>query len=209
MKNDAIIFDLDGTLWNACLVTAMGWSAGLSKLGIDKRVSSEDIRCVSGSTIEAAVDKLFPGLRLKYPKLINVLSEHEIAAFQSHSGIFYKGVVEGFKELSFSYKIFLVSNCPEWYMRIFIDYSKLDKAITKFDCNGMSGLPKDKMLARLKNEHSLKNPVYVGDTAGDEEAADLAKMEFIHVSYGFGKSKGKVKSFDSFPALLKYFLGCR
>jgi phosphoglycolate phosphatase len=205
MKNEAIIFDIDGTLWNACLATAKGWSAGLSKMDINKIVFPEDIECLAGNTIEASVDILFPGLRARYPEAIEILSEHEVAAFQSEGGIFYEGVISGIKELSGSYKIFLVSNCPDWYMKIFIEQSRIGRIFEGFDCYGLSGMTKDKMLARLKNRYSLKNPVYVGDTAGDEEAANLANIEFIHVSYGFGSPKNEVKNFGSFRSLVRYF----
>jgi phosphoglycolate phosphatase len=71
----------------------------------------------------------------------------------------------------------------------------------------MSGLPKNEMLARMKKDFSLQNSIYVGDTASDEEATQLSGMDFIYVSYGFGKPKGKVKTFDSFGDLTDYFIG--
>jgi phosphoglycolate phosphatase len=206
MRNDAIIFDIDGTLWNACLTTASGWSAGLLKIGINKKVSPEDIEKVAGNTIDASVDALLPGLRMRYPKLLGILVEGELAAFQAQGGIFYEGVVEGIKELSKSHKIFLVSNCPEWYMQFFLKFFGIEKAITGLDCHGISGLPKNEMLTRVKENYSLKNPVYIGDTASDEEASRLAGIEFIHVIYGFGNPKSKVKSFDSFPSIVDYFM---
>jgi len=62
------------------------------------------------------------------------------------------------------------------------------------------------MLTNIKKEYSLVNPVYIGDTAGDQEAATLANVEFIHAAYGFGKIDGKTKSFNSFPAIVEYFM---
>ena len=34
-----------------------------------------------------------------------------------------------------------------------------------------------------------ENAVYIGDTAGDEEAAQYAGIHFIWAGYGFGKAK--------------------
>jgi phosphoglycolate phosphatase len=207
MKNDAIIFDIDGTLWNACPTTARAWSVGLSKLGIDKKVSPEDIEKVSGNTIEAAVDILFPGLRTQYPESLDVLSKHEVITFQSYGGTFYEGVIDGIRELSESYKIFLVSNCTDWYMHIFLEKSGIRKVLSGFDCHGMSGLTKDKMIARIIAKHYLRSPVYVGDTASDERAAKIADIEFVHASYGFGKASKEKLSFKSFPDLVNHFMG--
>lgn len=63
MNHDAIVFDIDGTLWNACSASAKGWNAGLAKLGIDKQVSPEHIERVAGYPFETCVDLILPGIR--------------------------------------------------------------------------------------------------------------------------------------------------
>jgi phosphoglycolate phosphatase len=207
MNNDAIIFDIDGTLWDACPASTKGWNIGLVKLGIDKKFTSEQIESVAGNPYEKCVDILLPGFKGQYPKLLDTLNDCEIEVIKSDGGKFYNGVIEGLKTLASSYKIFLVSNCQEWYMKLFLKFSDIEPLLAGYDCHGMSGSPKNEMLAKIKSNYSLNNPVYVGDTKGDETAANLAGMEFINVSYGFGSpSKGSV-SFDSFAALLDYFGG--
>ena len=67
-----------------------------------------------------------------------------------------------------------------------------------------SGLPKNEMLLRLKDNHSLCNPVYIGDTSGDETAAQMAGMAFIHVAWGFGKPQGRLKIVNSFRELVGF-----
>jgi len=205
MKNDAIIFDIDGTLWNACPACAKGWNDGLKKLGINKTITSKQIENVAGKPYEECIEILLPKLQQKHPELLKVLNEYEMKAVKSNGGKFYENAIEGIKTLSKSHKIFLVSNCQEWYLKIFLKFSNLEPFLTNFDCHGMSNLPKNKMLKRIKEKHSLKNPVYIGDTEGDESATNQAKMEFIHMSYGFGKPKNNPKRFNSFNALLKHF----
>jgi phosphoglycolate phosphatase len=206
MKNDAIIFDIDGTLWNACAATAKGWSDGLRKLGSDREVTAEDIKNVAGRPQIECIDICFPGLRQQYPNLPKVLDQYEIEAVKVKGGIFYEGVIDGIEKLSNFYKIFIVSNCQDWYMQLMFDYSELRPFVAGFDCNGMSGLPKYEMLAKMKEQYSLQNPVYVGDTASDEEATNLAGIDFVYVSYGFGAPKGNPKTFGSFGALVDYFM---
>jgi phosphoglycolate phosphatase len=201
---DALIFDIDGTLWNASPPCARGWNLGLKKLGIDLKVTPEQIENVSGQPYEQCIDSLLPGLREKIPELFNTLNQSETEAVQSDGGEFFDGVLEGIRNLAKRYKIFLVSNCQEWYMGLFLDFSKLRPLLTGFDCHGLSGLPKNEMLLNLTSKHYLHNPVYIGDTAGDETAAKLAGMAFIHVAWGFGRPEGKPITVHSFRELLDY-----
>jgi beta-phosphoglucomutase-like phosphatase (HAD superfamily) len=43
---DAIIFDVDGTLWNASQASAEGWNRGLAKLGCDRTITARDVERV-------------------------------------------------------------------------------------------------------------------------------------------------------------------
>jgi phosphoglycolate phosphatase len=184
---DALIFDIDGTLWNASPACAKGWNLGLKKLGLDQKVTPEQIEKVSGQPYEQCLDILLPGLREKIPALFDTLNQSETEAVKYEGGKFYNGALGGIRQLAERYKIFLVSNCQQWYMGLFLNFSNFKPALAGFDCHGLSGLPKDKMLFRLKDAHALCNPVYIGDTAGDETAAQMAGMTFIHVAWGFGK----------------------
>ncbi len=49
---DALIFDIDGTLWNASAASAKGWNQGFAQLGIDRTVSAEEIERVAGQPFE-------------------------------------------------------------------------------------------------------------------------------------------------------------
>jgi phosphoglycolate phosphatase len=204
MNNDAIIFDIDGTLWNACKATAKGLTMGLTKLGIDKEITTSQVQEVAGNSFEKCMEILLPGLTAKYPTLINTLHEYEIKNLKSEGGIFYDDVIEGIKRLAASHKIFIVSNCKEPYMELFLNFSKFKPILTGFDCNGMSGLPKNEMLTKMKKDYSLNNPVYIGDTDLDETSAKLANMDFIYAAYGFGKAVNNPLSFNSFTSLLEY-----
>jgi len=206
MQNDALIFDLDGTLWNACAASAKGWNVGFAKLGINKKVTTEQIESIAGNPFDKCIEILFPGLEKQYPQLFDVLEENEIEVLKSEGGTIYEGVIEGLNDLSKKYKIFIVSNCQEWYLKLFLKFSGIEKLLTGYDCYGMSGISKGEMLKRIQRKFSLKNPVYIGDTASDESSAKSAEMEFVHVFYGFGSPKNKAKSFASFGELKNSFI---
>ncbi|MBI4767822.1 MAG: HAD family hydrolase [Deltaproteobacteria bacterium] len=201
---DALIFDIDGTLWNASPASAKGWNIGLKKLGINREVSSAQIEKVAGNPFEKCVDILLPGIRANIPKLFNTLNKYETEVVRAEGGEFFDGVLEGIQHLAKRHKIFLVSNCQEWYMGHFLDFSNLRPVLAGFDCHGLSGLPKHDMLRNLKDNHSLSSPVYIGDTAGDETAANRAGMAFIHAAWGFGTPAGTPKAANTFKELLDY-----
>ncbi|MFH1564345.1 MAG: HAD family hydrolase [bacterium] len=204
--NDAIIFDLDGTLWNASASTTKGWNKGLEELGISKKITVKEIEKVTGKPHKECVEILFPNFK-KYPTFFETLDSNEKKIIESEGGILYDDeVADGIKKLSKKFPLFIVSNCLTWYLKAFLKSSGLEKYIKDFDCCEMSGAPKNEMIANLKNKYFLKNPIYIGDTVGDQEAAKLAQVEFAYVSYGFGETKKKCLTFSSFPELVKYFI---
>ncbi len=202
--NDAIIFDLDGTLWNASASTAKGWNNGFEELGVLKKITVKEIEKVTGKPYKECVEILFPDFK-QYPSFFETLDSNEKKIIESEGGILYKGVAGGIKTLAKKFPIFIVSNCQTWYLKAFLKSSGLEKYIKDFDCCEMSGVPKSQMILNIKNKYSLNNPVYIGDTTGDQEAAQLAQVEFIYVSYGFGKIKKKCLTFKNFFDLIEYF----
>ena len=204
---DAVVFDIDGTLWNASSASAKGWNLGLKSLGMHQRVTAEQMESVAGNTYERCVDILPPGERAKHPELLNVLNKFETEVVTTDGGKFYDGVVDGIIRLAHDYRIFLISNCQEWYLSLFLQSSQLGPALSGADCHGVLSLSKDEMLARMRRNHSLKNPVYVGDTASDAKAAALAGIAFIHVTWGFGKPEGAARTVHSFAELLDCLKG--
>jgi phosphoglycolate phosphatase len=185
-NHDALIFDIDGMLWNACAASA------------------KQIESVAGLPFNDCIETLLPSLLNAYPHLLAAINEAELEVVEKVGGIFYEGAIDGIKLLSESYQIFLVSNCQDWYLKLFLELSGLEPLLAGYDCNGLSGLPKHDMLSNMKNKYDLKNPVYIGDTASDEAACKQADLNFIHVSYGFGIPINKCLSFDSFAAFVGY-----
>lgn len=54
--------------------------------------------------------------------------------------------------------------------------------------------------------NNVTRAVYVGDTAGDEESAQVAGIPFIFAKYGFGKAKAPhyiLEEFSNLPALME------
>jgi phosphoglycolate phosphatase-like HAD superfamily hydrolase len=67
MKYDAIIFDLDGTLWNAN-------ESCTEKLDYKDRITTEEMNSVTGRPIDDCIDLLLPGIRNKYADIKELLT---------------------------------------------------------------------------------------------------------------------------------------
>ena len=207
MTYDALIFDLDGTLWDAAAASTYGWNLALEKLGVTTRITVDDIRSVSGTPFDQCVATLLPELYPADEATIDFIDEHERLGIEALGGALYAGVAEGLLALAERYRLFLVSNCPDWYLEAFFRITDLESCFAGSDCHGASGLDKRNMLRALSQKYDLKQALYVGDTQGDRDSAEAAGMEFAFVSYGFGKTTAPALSFSRFSELAERLLG--
>ena len=71
-------------------------------------------------------------------------------------------------------------------------------------CFGTKGNPKAENIKDIVSDHHLVNPVYVGDTMGDFDAATKAGVQFIFANYGFGMvEKGQIATISTFGELVE------
>lgn len=208
MKYDSIIFDLDGTLWDASQVTANGWNNALIKNGLrEYKVSSADVRNVSGMPLQECASILFGHIpNIDLVALEKLICTEEEKAFEECCGQIYPGVEKGIKVLALKYPLFLVSNCQSWYLKKFWNLFDLEKYFTAQDCYGNANEPKPKMIKGLLQKHHLKNAIYIGDTRGDKAASMKAGVEFGYASYGFGDIEKEKTTISSFSELINHLI---
>lgn len=206
MTPDALIFDLDGTLWDAAAASAYGWNLALDGMGLPQRVTVDGIRSVSGRPFPQCVEILLPQLSPAPLSTLESLEAGERTGIELMAGVLYDGVASGLSRLAERYRLFLVSNCPEWYLEEFFRHTGLRGRFTGWDCHGSSGIAKSGMLLNLAATHRLVSAVYVGDTQGDQESAGQAGMDFAFAGYGFGDVSGASLSFADFGRLVSYYL---
>lgn len=203
MDFDALVFDLDGTLWDVTEACAVGWNDSLQSLGLTKTVTVDDIRRVVGKPTPVCVELLFPEEKEYHQKILESLAQFEEAAIRKQGGKFYESLPETLETLSHRYDLYLVSNCQRWYLDLFFELSGARRFFKGSDCFGNSQRNKTEMLQNLKQEQGLIRPAYVGDTGLDEESAQKAGCAFIHANYGFGKAKAPDLVIDSLKDLMK------
>lgn len=199
MAADGILFDLDGTLWNATARIQEGWNLGREELGLAPTLTLRQVEDCMGLLIEPLARRLLPELEeSRLPKGIEVCVGHQLACLAGRGGILYPRLEETLAQLARTYKLFIVSNCVEGYIQAFFAAHGLGKYFTDFEYPGRTGKAKAENITSVVKRNSLKRPVYVGDTQGDYDAATAAGVPFIHAAYGFGRIDHPVPRVDTF-----------
>ena len=104
-------------------------------------------------------------------------------------GRLYDGLFEVLRELKKEYRLGIVSNCQCGYIEAFMSAHGTADLFDGFTCEGMTKRSKGENIRTLMAELAVQEAVYVGDTAGDEQAARAAGVPFVHAAYGFGTAK--------------------
>ncbi|MGM8214839.1 HAD family hydrolase [Bacillaceae bacterium W0354] len=207
MQNiDSIILDLDGTIWDTLDIVTESWNQILKENGLNQVLTIDDIRSVTGQPFDKLVKKLLPQLSTAQQKMITEQTGIlECQKLSKRGGKLYDHVEDTLQKLAEKYPLALVSNCQKEYMDAFFDYHKLDRYFVDAENPGRTGLSKSENIKLVMDRNQLNNPVYVGDTSGDLQAAREAGIPFVYASYGFEKLDTDSYSIDNFKELLNIF----
>lgn len=206
-KIDGIIFDLDGTLWDTTERIREAWNLILEKHEEIKRepITQADLAQCMGLPMYDIAAKLFPE---EEPQVRNNLMD-ELCIFENEylakkGGILYEGLEETLGILSKKYPLFIVSNCQDGYIEAFLEAHHMEKYFKDTECWGRTRVSKGESNLILMKRNGLKNPVYVGDTAGDAQSAIDAKIPFIYAEYGFGSVEDYCAKLQSIKDITRF-----
>ena len=195
---DSIIFDVDGTLWDSTEKVAEAWIITAREMNAPyEHITGERLRMEFGKTMDAIGISLFPDLPAeKAVAIIRNACTLENNWLLTHCPGLYNGVFETIRALSERMPLFIVSNCQGGYIEVLLETTGLTPFITDHLCPDDTGYAKAENIRAIVEKHHLKEPVYVGDTAGDLSASKEAGVPFVFASYGFG-------SVDEYNALIE------
>ena len=183
-----IIFDMDGTLWDAGVSIAKAWNIVIKRRGLEMETMTADhIHSIMGKTIDGIADALF-GMYSKEERMdiTRECLEYENVYLAEHGGELYESLEDVLKELSAQYPLYIVSNCEKGYIEGFLEYYGFGKYFKDFESHGNTMLPKGQNIKLVAARNGLTDVVYVGDIQSDYNASREAGVGFIHASYGFG-----------------------
>ena len=204
---DALIFDMDGTLWDAVDSYCAIWNATFSSFGVNRTVSREQLVDCMGLTLDVIYSRV-AGDAPVVPAcdFIPVLVENEKKMMSELGGVAYDGVRGGIEQLSEKYVILLLSNCGEGGLENMARHIGISGFVTECVSFGGKKKKKDENMLYLKRKYNLAGPVYVGDTDSDCRSAHKAGLPFVFASYGFGNCSGADLTVASFDELTEFFL---
>jgi len=204
---DALIFDMDGTLWDGVETYAQGFNDYFQKNSLQRQLTKADIAGYMGWDESKFLEATLPELPYEERKsAYQQIIQHQYDRITMHGGLLYQGVIEGLKKLAAKYKLFIVSNCPEFTIDHFMKWAGITHLITDTVAHGKNYKPKHENIRLLIEKYGLQNPVYIGDTDSDSKQSRLVPLPFVFVSYGFGKTEDYDLRFDTFDEFANFFL---
>jgi len=206
-----IIFDMDGTLWDAGASIAKAWNIVMQRRGLVRiSFTADDIHSIMGKTIEGIADALFG----EYSKEERMDITRECLVYENeylaeHGGELFDKLEDVLKTLQEEYPLYIVSNCEKGYIEGFLAYYGFGKYFKDFESHGNTGLPKGQNIRLVAERNGLTDVIYIGDIQSDYNASKEAGVGFIHAAYGFGTIDEEVPAVSCIAevpeAVRKYF----
>lgn len=207
---NAVIFDLDGTLWDSTESLRIIWEREMHRIGIMREVALEQMIGGMGLGPEALATHMVPELPMEERMaLFDHVTSIEPDLICEYGAKLYPDMVETLRELSKDYRVMIASNCVCGYIEGFLRYSGLSDAVCDFAHPGVTGLPKAGNIRLLMERNGIDRALMVGDTILDYEAAVGADVPFVFAAYGFGQvpqAEWRIRGLHELPALASELL---
>ena len=204
----AIIFDVDGTLWDAADPMAYGWTRVMNdRFDPDFFVDGNMIRPILGRTPVELAGDLMPQIPPeKAEEIFHILAEGELPYIREARPDVYEGFRNVLPELAKKYRLFIVSNCDAGYIEMFLEVTGLGEYFSGHLCPGDTGEGKAENIRAVMRRYDISEAVYVGDTYKDSRECARAEVPFIYAAYGFGNTDrfdARITSPSDLPQVLE------
>ena len=209
MKPEALIFDIDGTLWDSRALVAEGYNLQLRDENLSHlQITADTLTPLFGKMMWEIGEALFARVpkEERYPLLERCMARENQHLAQSECNIGYPGIAQVLEALATKYRLFIVSNCQKGYPELCMEKLKIGSLIEGHLCHGDTGTAKGETIRALMEMHRISSAVYIGDTQGDCTAAADAGIPFVWASYGLGQPESWDARADSPQDLLKIFM---
>ena len=167
MNCEALILDIDGTLWDSRSLVAEGFNLQLTEEGYPHlRVTVEDLTPLFGKVMQDLADTLLATVSKeeRYDLMLRCMEREHAYMAQHPCQVGYPRVKETLGQLSHSYRLFIVSNSQQGYPQMCMEKLGLTDFIEGHLCFGDTGTTKGQTIRTLIERHNIGSCVYIGDT---------------------------------------------
>lgn len=191
MRFDCVLFDLDGTLWDSRETVCVAWNRILEEEGAPVRLTPQSFDRIMGHTDLEIIHMLSEDMPHDLAaKCFYRAQREECPLILERGGKLYPGCGEVLAALSQRAPLAIVSNCGDGYIEAFLTAHKLEEYFSDYEYAGRTGRAKGENIRLVLDRNGWQLPIYVGDTAGDQRAAQQAGIPFLYAAYGFGEAAG-------------------
>lgn len=92
VKPDSLIFDLDGTLWDALDTYLASWNEGVKAENLNRVFTRQDLHYVMGWERSAVLDHMFLGTsKERQEEIYQTINDYRIKLMPEMGGVLYEG----------------------------------------------------------------------------------------------------------------------
>ena len=124
----AVLFDLDGTLWDSAVGVCKAWNIVLERKGMAPDLTVEKIHSVMGKQMDVIAAILFPEHTAEeQTALMDECADMEHEVLEQTGGTLFPQLEETLKTLGEKYTLGIISNCQSGYIETFFAAHGLGK----------------------------------------------------------------------------------
>lgn len=210
----AIIFDMDGTLFQTNLILEEALEGTFEKLRAQKLWNGatpiDTYRQIMGVPLQVVWQTLCPEHAEEVRQQSNIgFHEQLIQLIRAKKGALYEGVEETLAKLAANYPIYIASNGQSPYLQAIFETYEMQQWVFKFySIDGIESGNKSELVQRVIEENQLENGYIVGDRLSDFVAAKDNEFQSIGVRFDFAqeneleKADVVVNSFEDILAVV-------
>ncbi|MEC0347636.1 HAD hydrolase-like protein [Peribacillus frigoritolerans] len=189
----AIIFDMDGTLFQTNLILEPALEETFDVLRKenlwDTKTPIEQYRQIMGVPLPVVWKTLCPNHSLEIRiKSNEIFHKKLIELIQAQKGALYADVERTLNELSKKYPLFIASNGQIEYLQAIVETYNLDRFIQNtYSIQLIRSGHKSDLVQMVKNKNQIGNGYVVGDRSSDISAAKDNELIAVGVNFDFAQ----------------------